>query len=140
MDVSGSTMQERETSIVESGQPEADVTLGADGILVIDLRNCDRVTLPLIETAHARHLALSPGRKVPVLLRGHHVGSIDYAAQRFGSSSSVNQVVAAMGLVVKSFLERHLARLFLMYHRPSYPARVFEDEAMARNWLSGYID
>jgi len=25
-----------------------------------------------------------------------------------------------------------------MYHRPPYPVRLFDDEAMARKWLSGY--
>jgi len=131
-------MQEHISPIPESVQPSAAVMLDADGILVIDFQDCDRVTLPIIEAAHARHLALCPDRKVPLLLRGHHVGSLDYQAQRFGSSPSVQRVVAAMGIVVHSFFERHLARLFIMYHRPPYPVRLFDDEAMARKWLSGY--
>jgi len=132
-------MQDRATPLVHNDPPTAEVTLGADGILVVDFRNCERVTLPVMEAVHADHLRLIPHHKVPVLVRGHHVSSVDYAAQRFGSSPAVNQVVSALALVVQSFLERHLARLFLMYHRPAYPVRVFEDEAMARNWLSGHL-
>ena len=114
-------MQERVQNIPESdpsGVPRAHVTFGADGIMDVDFRHCERLTLPVIEAAHARHLALCPDRKVPVLMRGDHVGSVDYTVQRFASSPSVVRVFAAMALVVTSFLERHLARVFLMYHRP----------------------
>jgi hypothetical protein len=136
-------MQERGSPLPQPHRPVAQaavVTLGDDGIMIVDFRHCERVTLPIIEAAHARHLALCPDRKVPVLMRGDHVGGVDYAAQRFGSSPSVCQVFAALGLVVASFLERHLARMFLMYHRPPYPTRVFDDEQMARNWLRGFLD
>jgi hypothetical protein len=116
------------------------VSLGPDGIVDFDFRRCGRITLAIIEAAHARHLALCSDRKVPVLLRGHQVGAIDYDAQRFGSSASVVRVVSAMALVACSFLERHLARLFLLYHRPPYPTRVFDDESAAREWLRGFLD
>jgi len=116
--------------------PTAQVALGSDGILSIDFRNCDRVTLDIIRDAHQQHLALCPDRAVPVMLIGYQVGGVDYDAQRFGSSPSVRRAVSSMALVARSFLERHLARLFLTYHRPPYPVRVFEDEATARAWLA----
>lgn len=136
-------MQERMPSLPDTEPPAkvgAIMTLDGEGIMVVDFRHCERVTLSIIEAAHARHLELCPDRKVPVLMRGDHVSSVEYAAQRFGSSPSVCRVFAAMALVVSSFLERHLARMFLMYHRPPYPTRVFDDEEVARNWLRGFLD
>jgi len=136
-------MQERAQSMPGQESPAtagAVVTFGEDGIMVVDFRRCERLTLSILEAAHAWHLELCPDRKVPVLMRGDHVSSADYAAQRFGSSPSVCRVFAAMALVVSSFLERHLARMFLMYHQPPYPTRVFDDEETARNWLRGFVD
>lgn len=136
-------MQDRASHIPPIAPPGAHdlvVGLGADGIIDVDFHRCEHVTLAIIEAAHARHLALCPDRKLPVLMRGDHISSVDYAAQRFASSPSVCRVVAALALVVNSFLERHLARLFLMYHRPPYPTRVFEDEVAARAWLRGLIE
>ena len=135
-------MQERAHQIPDpglSGAQSVQVTFGADGIMDVDFRHCERISLEVITAAHARHLALCPDRKVPVLMRGDHVGAVDYAAQRFGSSPSVCRTFAAMALVVTSFLERNLARMFLMYHRPPYPVRVFDDEIAARNWLRGFV-
>jgi len=116
------------------------VTMGPDGVITIDFHDCDRVTLPVVQEAHARHLALCADRKVPVLMLGHQVSGVDYDAQRFGSTPSVSRAISALALVVHSFLERHLARLFLMYHRPPYPVRVFDDESAARRWLARFND
>ncbi len=136
-------MQDRASSIPPTAPPGAHdlvVSLGADGIIDIDFHRCEHVTLEILEAANARHVALCPDRKLPVLMRGDHVSGADYAAQRFASSPPVCRVVAALALVVTSFLERHLARLFLMYHHPPYPTRVFEDEAVARAWLRGFLE
>jgi hypothetical protein len=88
-----------------------EVTLGRDGILRIDYSRYDRITLASIEHAHALHVALCPNRRIPALFQGKGVGSV----------------------------ERHLARMFLIYHRPPYPVQVFSDEANALAWLRGFL-
>ncbi len=115
------------------------VTLGDDGILRIDFSQYDRITLASIQYVHARHVALCPDRKIPVLLKGKGVASVEYKAQRYISSPEVCAVISAVAIVVKSFLERHLARMFLIYHRPPYPVQVFSDEADALAWLRGFL-
>jgi hypothetical protein len=116
-----------------------DVTLRDDGILHIDFIQYDRITLASIQYAHARHVALCPDRKIPALFKGKAVASVEYKAQRYLSSPEVNKGISAGAIVVKSFLQRHLARMFLIYHRPPYPVQVFSDEADALAWLRGFL-
>jgi hypothetical protein len=116
-----------------------EVTLGRDGILRIDYSRYDRITLASIEHAHALHVALCPNRRIPALFQGKGVGSVEYKAQRYLSSPEVCAGISAGAIVVKSFLERHLARMFLIYHRPPYPVQVFSDEANALAWLRGFL-
>jgi hypothetical protein len=115
------------------------VTLHADGIVHLDYSPCDRITLEVVRHGNARHRELSPGRKTPVLLTGGRVGNVEYKAQRHASSPEVCDVTAAVAVVTRSFLERHLAKMFLMYHRPPYPMRVFSAEPEARAWLRGFL-
>jgi len=115
------------------------VTLGDDGILRIDYSQYDRITLASIQYVHARHIALCPDRKIPALFKGKGVASVEYKAQRYLSSPEVAAGISAGAIVVRSFLERHLARMFLIYHRPPYPVQVFSDEVDALAWLRGFL-
>ena len=115
------------------------VTLHADGIVQIDYSPCDRITLDVVQHGHAMHRALRPGCKSPVLLTAGRVGNVEYPAQRFASTPEVCELTAAIAIVTRSFLERHLAKMFLMYHRPPFPTRVFGTELEARSWLRGFL-
>jgi len=115
------------------------VTLGDDGILRVDFSRYDRITLGSMQYAHAQHIALCPNGKIPVLTKGAGIASVEYKAQRFLSSPEVGAGVSAGAIVVKSFLERHLARMFLTYHRPFYPVQVFSNEDDALAWLRGFL-
>lgn len=125
-------------------QPEPDnitplVTLTEDGILIVDFSQYDRITLASLQYVHAEHVVLSPDKKIPVLMKGKSVGSVDYDAQRYLSTAEVCDGTAAGAIVVTSFLERHLARMFLIYHRPPYPVQVFSAESDALTWLRGFL-
>lgn len=115
------------------------VTLSEDGILRIDFSQYDRITLASIQYVHARHVALCPDRKIPALFKGKGVASVEYKAQRYLSSPEVSAGISAGAIVVRSFLQRHLARMFLIYHRPSYPVQVFSDETGALAWLRQFL-
>ncbi len=115
------------------------VTLGEDGILRIDYSAYDRITLASFEYAHARHVALCPTGKVPVLFRGKSIASAEYQAQRYISTPEVCAGISAAAIVVKSLLERHLGRMLLIYHRPPYPVQLFSDETEALAWLRQFL-
>lgn len=114
------------------------VTLEAHGIVRVDFTLCDAISLDAMHRSYAQHLALCPGRKSPVLFVGGRVAAVEYKAQRFASSPEICGLTAAVALVATSFLERHLARLFLVYHRPPYPVHVFGNENEARSWLYAF--
>lgn len=111
------------------------VTLEAHGIVRVDFTLCDAISLEAMQRSYAQHLALCPGRKSPVLFVGGRVAAVEYKAQRFASSPEICALTAVAALVPRSFLERHLARMFLLYHRPPYPVQVFGNENEARSWL-----
>jgi len=115
------------------------VTLHTDGIVQINYSPCDRITLDVVRHGNARHRELRPECKSPVLLTAGRVGNVEYRAQRFASTPEVCDVTAAIAIVTRSFLERHLAKMFLMYHRPPFPTRVFSAEHEARAWLRGFL-
>lgn len=115
------------------------VTLGEDGILYVDFSLYDRITLASFQYVHTQHITLCPVGKVPVLIKGKGVGSVEYAAQRYIASPEVCAGISAGAVVVGSFLERHLTRMFLIYHRPPYPVQVFSDENDALAWLRGFL-
>lgn len=115
------------------------VTLEPKGIVRIDYTQCDSISLEAMQRSYSQHVALCPERKSPLLVVGGRVAAVEYKAQRFASSPEVCAITAAAALVAQSFLERHLARMFLMYHRPPYPVQVFRSETEARSWLNGYL-
>lgn len=111
------------------------VVLDADGIICIDFTDCTRITLSIVESVYAQHRRLCPDRRSPVMMVGRWVGRVDHPAQRFAASPEVAAQTLAMAFVVSSFLQRHLARMFLMYQRPPFAVQVFTDGVAARRWL-----
>lgn len=107
------------------------------GILRIDYTGFDRITLAAISSAFEQHMQLSP-QPYPVLVTGYTVFSADYEAQRFATSPEVCRYTLALAIVLPSFLARHVAQMFIAYHRPPHPTRLFPTEDAAREWLVGY--
>lgn len=115
------------------------VSLETNGIVRIDFTQCDSISLEAMQRSYSKHAALCPGHKSPVLFVGGRVAAVEYKAQRFASSPEICSVTAATAIVAQSFLERHLARMFLVYHRPPYPVQLFGNENEARTWLNGFL-
>jgi hypothetical protein len=100
-----------------------------------------KITLDDMHRAHRRHLSIS-NRPEPVLVYAEcgDTMSIDWAALDYAAGPEVSTITAASALLVNSFMQQHIARLFLWYHRPPYPARIFRTEAEAINWLLPYLE
>ena len=47
-------------------------------------------------------------------------------------------VTSATAIITQSFLSKHLGQLFMWYHKPPYPARLFSSEADAIRWLENF--
>jgi hypothetical protein len=118
--------------------PDLKVWLGKDHILRIQYpQNCN-VTLEVMELVHQRRLELST-EPLPVLVYADSVAAAEYDAQLFASRADVAARISAMGIIVKSIFTRAMSDLFMRYHRPPYPTRIFRDEQPALEWLAQFL-
>lgn len=118
--------------------PEPTVRLGDDGILRVRYpKNC-HLTVEVMQKVHRQHLEITsvPG---PLLVHAESVASAEYEAQQFASREDVAALVTGMGIIVKSAFTRAMAELFMRFHRPPYPTRVFTDEQPAIEWLAQFL-
>ena len=114
------------------------VWLGDDGIMRVDYSQCQGITLATYKSSYEQRLAISTER-LPVLLIGKRVGFVEHEALRFASSDEVCSITAALGLLAGSFLEKHLGQMFIAYHMPPYPTRLFTSEEEVLAWLKMFI-
>ncbi len=81
---------------------------------------------------------LSRGRLLPLLVDTRNVNSVEREARECYAKNTESCAVA---LVVKSALNRIIANFFLGLNRTMFfPARVFNDETEALNWLKGFLE
>jgi hypothetical protein len=118
--------------------PDPSVWMGGDGILRVRYpQNC-HLTLELMEKVHQLRLALCRER-CALLVYAESVASAEYEAQQFASREDVAPLVDAMAIIVKSVFTRAMAELFMRFHKPPYPTRIFTDERAALEWLRQYV-
>ena len=99
-----------------------------------------KIKLADMHCAHQRHLAISTLPQ-PVLVYAEcgDTMSIEWAALDYAASQEVAAITSASALLVSSFMQQHFARMFLWYHSPPYPARIFRKETEAIDWLTGCL-
>ncbi len=114
------------------------VWMDLHGVLRVDYGFHASITLDLVRKAHRLHQAIAAGRRVPVLVLGHGILDVEWEAYRFAQRPEVGAITAAVALLATTPLERHLAQLFLLYHRPAHPVRVFREDRAAVDWLRQY--
>lgn len=44
-----------------------------------------------------------------------------------------------MGIIVRSVFTRAMSEIFMRFHRPPYPTRIFKDEQPALEWLTQFL-
>jgi hypothetical protein len=123
----------------ESGgqqQPRAaEVTAEPDGTVVVRFRLGVRLNAVLTEELVRAQIAAAGGQKRPTLADVRDLVSTDRASRELAAGPELTAVVSRMAIVVGNPLTRMLSNFFSRVTGPSYPVRVFEDEARARAWL-----
>lgn len=114
------------------------IWLGDDGILRIRYPQNFNLTLDAMEQIHRERLALIDA-PCPLLVYAESVASAEYDAQQFASRQDVAVLVTAMGIIVKSLFTRAMSDLFMRFHKPPYPTKIFKDEQAALSWLAQYL-
>lgn len=117
---------------------EARVWLDEDGILHVRYPQDFNLTLDVMERVHERRLEVT-SEPCPVLVYADTVASAEYEAQQFASREDVAELVIGMAIIVKSVFTRAMADLFMRFHKPPYPVRLFRNEESAMLWLRQYL-
>ena len=117
---------------------EARVWLDEDGILHVRYPQDFNLTLDVMERVHERRLEVT-SEPCPVLVYADTVASAEYEAQQFASREDVAELVLGMAIIVKSVFTRAMADLFMRFHKPPYPVRLFRNEESAMLWLRQYL-
>lgn len=114
------------------------VTLRSDGIVDIDYHEIQAVTIKAVQHTHHTQQRLAPGRVMPVLIRAGNLLHADRAALDYAVSEPVAVCVRCVAVIEVGFMIRHLARMFIWYHRPPYRVALFANESDALEWLRNY--
>lgn len=114
--------------------------MGDDGI-------CRTATRPQaeigIEQARENSAAVTgfyTGRKFPLLIDARNVKSMAREARRHFSTNGRDTKINAFAIMVKSPLSRVIGNFFMGLNKPEVPARLFDDEAQAIDWLKQYLN
>lgn len=121
------------------------VYLTEDGILVYDYGDHPRLSSAVLREAFHRFEqqiapAYPPGTRFPALVETSKMLNMSYNAARYCSSDEVVAATSAMAYVPKTFLEKNLVQMFVWYHNPPYPFKVFNSREEALEWLHMYLD
>lgn len=113
-----------------------DVYVEPSGFVVFRYRDGASVSGPaaLSLLTSLAHLVRDPR---PTLADIRNVRKIDTEARHAFSSGEINRsMVSRIALLTGSPMTRMIGNFFLGMNRPSFPTRLFSDEAAARQWLS----
>jgi hypothetical protein len=117
---------------------EPNVSLEKDGIVRIDYRDFDQITLDVVQDAYEQHRSLSP-EQTPVLIFGQSVLGMDPEAAGFVSGDEVTSVTSAAAILAKSWFEKQLGEMYLACTRTPFPVRLFMTESAAVSWLKKHL-
>jgi hypothetical protein len=109
--------------------------MAADGI-------CRTVTKPgaRVEIKQARENSEAVnsfynGKKFPLLVDARHIHSMSREARGFLSTNNRESGISCFALIVQSPLSRMIGNFFMGINKPVIPARLFDSEEAALEWL-----
>jgi hypothetical protein len=117
---------------------DIDIWLGEDGILRVRFPRDFGLTLDFLERLHQQRLQLID-RVCPLLVYADSVASAEFDAQQFASRQDVAALISGMAIIVKSVFTRAMSDVFMRFHRPPYPTRIFREEGAALEWLRQFV-
>jgi hypothetical protein len=80
---------------------------------------------------------LTGGRRSPLLVDMHDTGPLDRPTR--AELTRRSDLQSAVGLIVGTPLTRMMANFFMSVNKPSFPTRLFDNEASAVAWLKGFV-
>lgn len=113
--------------------------MGEDGICVTvtkpmaEIRLEDAVENTIIVTG------LFIGKKFPLLIDSRNIKSMSREARQHFSTNGRETKINCMAIMVKSPLSRVIGNFFMGLNKPQVPARLFDNETEAIEWLKQHF-
>ena len=120
------------------GYPDAKIWLEEDGIVRIKYPDNCHITMDVMESIYQQHVQITTEKR-PILADAGSVASVDYDAQQFVSTDKAAVLTTALAVVVKSAFTRAMGEMFMMFHKPPYPTRMFQRKEDALEWLRTFL-
>jgi len=83
--------------------------------------------------------AMLNNKKVCMILESNPNSKPPKREQRDFIASEIESITKAMAIVTNSPLSRMIANLFFGLKPPSYPVKMFSNDAEAKNWIKQYL-
>jgi hypothetical protein len=113
--------------------------MGNDGICRTKTKPQAEITL---KEAMENSIAVSSfykDRKFPLLVDARDVKTMAKEARKHFSTNGRETKITSMAIMVKSPISRVVGNFFMGLNKPLVPARLFDDEQEAIDWLKNYL-
>jgi hypothetical protein len=110
--------------------------LDVDGIATFRMLTAATFTLELAQATIADLMALTGGKRTPILVDVRRSKGITREARTFLGNQTGSY--SALAMLAGSPATQMIANFFIGLNRPSVPTQVFTDEEQARTWLRRY--
>jgi hypothetical protein len=84
--------------------------------------------------------ALYKGKKFPLMVDSRPIKSMTRDARKHFSTNGRETKISCMAVLVKSPLSKVIGNFFIGLNKPQVPARLFDSEAEAVEWLKKFLE
>jgi hypothetical protein len=113
--------------------------MGDDGICRTVTKQQAEIDLEAAKENTAAVFSFYRGRKFPLLVDARNIKSMTREARQHLSINGRETLITSFAILVKSPLSRVIGNFFMGINRPSVPARVFDNETLAIQWLKNFL-
>lgn len=120
--------------------PLADITLRGSLVTIL-MKPGMKITFEEIKSMyHEVNVALN-GKKVVVMLDTRKTSLLDYpeSVLRYASNNEHSHKELAYAILIDGVGPKMLASFYMKLHGPKTPTRIFNDEAEAKEWVTGML-
>src|ERR1700751_1086967 len=114
--------------------------MGNDGIVRTKVKPLAEVTLAeAVENSKAVN-SFYKEKKYPLLIDSRNIKSITKEARDHFSIQNRETSITSFAVIIDSPLSRIIGNFFMGLNKPSVPAKLFNNENEAINWLKQYLE
>jgi hypothetical protein len=125
----------KEKTLADYSNNKFEITKLTKSILKLKTFKGIELLLKDVREMHRALMELSGGEKYAVLMDATNYFSSSHKVRTMIASKQLTDTRYATAFVIKSLANRLMAHLFIQFHKPATPSRIFDDEASAFKWL-----